>query len=51
MGEWALSKACLEAALWLGGEKAAVNLSPAQFRSKGLDAAVEAALRMSGLQP
>jgi diguanylate cyclase (GGDEF)-like protein len=31
MGEWALQRACIDAAGWGGGLKVAVNLSPVQF--------------------
>ncbi|MBB5692152.1 bifunctional diguanylate cyclase/phosphodiesterase [Muricoccus pecuniae] len=51
MGEWALLQACREAARWPDGLRVGVNLSPVQFRSKRLEAAVEAALAASGLEP
>ena len=51
MGEWVLRRACTEAALWPGDVKVAVNLSPVQFRSKGLVQAVLSALAHAGLPP
>ncbi|WP_200845144.1 bifunctional diguanylate cyclase/phosphodiesterase [Roseomonas sp. 18066] len=51
IGEWVLARACAEAAGWPGSPRVAVNLSPAQFASRGLVEAVEAALRQSGLAP
>ena len=49
IGEWVLRKACHEAADWPDGIKVAVNLSPAQFKSRGLALAVTSALAQSGL--
>ena len=49
IGEWALAQACAEAATWPDEMGVAVNLSPVQFHSPGLVAAVRRALRMSGL--
>jgi predicted signal transduction protein with EAL and GGDEF domain len=51
IGEWVLCRACRDAATWPEGTKVAVNLSPAQFRSKNLLAAVTEALAASGLAP
>jgi diguanylate cyclase (GGDEF)-like protein/PAS domain S-box-containing protein len=51
LGEWVLRKACEEAARWPFDVSVAVNLSPVQFRSKSLIAAVETALTASGLSP
>src|SRR6185503_5994367 len=51
IGEWALQRACLEAAGWPGTLKVAVNLSAVQFRSGTLVQAVTATLAASGLQP
>jgi len=51
IGEWALHKACFEAAQWPQDIKVAVNLSPIQFRSGTLVQAVAAALEASGLAP
>ena len=44
IGEWVLRQACADAAAWPGHLKVAVNLSPVQFRSRNLVAAVAAAL-------
>ncbi len=51
LGEWALNRACTEANNWPYGVKVAVNLSPIQFRERGLALQVVAALAKSGLQP
>jgi diguanylate cyclase (GGDEF)-like protein len=48
LGEWVLRRACLEAAGWPDNIKVAVNLSPAQFKSKTLALAVTSALADSG---
>ena len=49
IGEWALNRACVEAATWPHGVKVAVNLSPVQFRDRGLALQVVSALAKSGL--
>ena len=49
LGEWALNHACTEAAKWPKGVKVAVNLSPVQFRDRGLALQVVSALAKSGL--
>ncbi len=49
LGEWVLRKACAEAMRWPGDLKVAVNLSPAQFRSRGLVQIVLTALAYSRL--
>lgn len=49
IGEWALRRACEEAARWPDGVKVAVNLSPVQFRDRNLAAHVVSALARSGL--
>lgn len=51
IGEWVLAEACREAATWHGDLRVAVNLSPVQFGSSGLVAAVDRALAASGLAP
>jgi diguanylate cyclase (GGDEF)-like protein/PAS domain S-box-containing protein len=51
LGEWVLRQACSEAATWPGEIKVAVNLSPAQFRSRGVVQAVMSALAHSRLPP
>jgi diguanylate cyclase (GGDEF)-like protein/PAS domain S-box-containing protein len=49
LGEWALRKACQEAASWPGKMKVAVNVSPVQFANDMLPKVVENALTQSGL--
>jgi diguanylate cyclase (GGDEF)-like protein/PAS domain S-box-containing protein len=51
LGEWALRKACEEAANWPGKMKVAVNVSPVQFANDMLPKIVESALSASGLPP
>ena len=51
LGEWALKRACIEAAQSFAGLKIAVNISPMQFRSEGLVTAVLNALHESSLPP
>jgi diguanylate cyclase (GGDEF)-like protein/PAS domain S-box-containing protein len=51
IGEWVLGEACRQAATWPGNIHIAVNLSPVQFRSRGIVQAVLAALGTSGLAP
>lgn len=50
IGEWVLRTACAAAAPW-PGVTLAVNLSPVQFRSRGLVAMVTSALADAGLPP
>lgn len=50
IGEWVLRTACAAAAPW-PGLTIAVNLSPVQFRSRGLVAMVTSALAEAGLPP
>ncbi len=49
IGEWVLRQACNEAASWPEDVTVAVNLSPAQFKSKNLVPMVISALATSGL--
>ena len=49
LGEWVLREACAEAATWPDHVRLAVNLSPAQFRDRGLVRTVVSALAVSGL--
>lgn len=49
IGEWVLRTACVEAAKWPADLRIAVNLSPAQFRSKKLVPVVLDALAISGI--
>ncbi len=51
LGEWVLRTACMEAARWSAGLRIAVNLSPAQFRSKELVLVIVRALADSGIAP
>jgi diguanylate cyclase (GGDEF)-like protein len=51
LGEWVLRTACLTAAKWPDFVKIAVNLSPVQFRARGLVAMVTSALAAAGLNP
>jgi diguanylate cyclase (GGDEF)-like protein len=51
LGEWALRQACADAARWPNEIKIAVNLSPAQFRSRNLAQVVINALARSGVSP
>ena len=49
IGEWVLQQACAEAARWPKQVTIAVNLFPAQFKSRNLVPAVTSALATSGL--
>jgi diguanylate cyclase (GGDEF)-like protein len=49
IGEWTLREACATASKWPPHLRVAVNLSPAQFRSPALLAAIALALASSGL--
>lgn len=49
IGEWVLRQACAEAARWPKHVTIAVNLSPAQFKSRNLVPTVISALATSGL--
>jgi EAL domain-containing protein (putative c-di-GMP-specific phosphodiesterase class I) len=51
LGQWVLRQACTEAARWPGGLKVAVNLSPVQFRGRGLLTTVTQTLAAAGLPP
>lgn len=51
LGEWVLRTACAEAAKWHPDLKIAINLSPAQFRSKELVPTIIGALATSGIAP
>jgi diguanylate cyclase (GGDEF)-like protein len=51
IGEWVLRTACAEAAKWPVNLKVAINLSPAQFRSKELVSIIVGALATSGIAP
>jgi diguanylate cyclase (GGDEF)-like protein len=49
LGEWVLRRACLETANWPADIKVAVNLSPAQLKSRSLTDVVIDALETSGM--
>jgi EAL domain-containing protein (putative c-di-GMP-specific phosphodiesterase class I) len=49
LGQWVLRQACTEAAKWPSSIKLAVNLSPVQFRGRGLLATVTQTLAAAGL--
>jgi EAL domain-containing protein (putative c-di-GMP-specific phosphodiesterase class I) len=51
LGEWVLRTACATAAKWPDHIKIAVNLSPIQFRARGLAAMVTSALATTALAP
>jgi EAL domain-containing protein (putative c-di-GMP-specific phosphodiesterase class I) len=51
LGEWVLRQACTEAARWPEPIRIAVNLSPVQFRNRGLVATVTQALAAARLAP
>ena len=51
IGAFVLNEACAEAARWPETVSIAVNLSPVQFRSRGMVRAVTDALEQSGLKP
>lgn len=49
LGEWAIHKACEDAARWPGKAKVAVNVSANQFANQQFPEVVDAALEASGL--
>jgi diguanylate cyclase (GGDEF)-like protein len=49
VGAWVLREACTEAATWEGGIAVAVNVSPVQLGSAGLESTVVSALASAGL--
>ncbi|KQT52342.1 hypothetical protein ASG43_19980 [Aureimonas sp. Leaf454] len=49
IGEWVLERACQEAFSWPADVRVAVNVSPVQFRSRGLPLRVAAVLAATGL--
>ncbi len=51
LGEWALRKACEDAAQWPGKMRVAVNVSAIQFGNDNLPKIVRSALENSGLAP
>jgi diguanylate cyclase (GGDEF)-like protein len=51
IGEWVLRQACGEAARWPRDVSVAVNLSPVQFKSRGLLSTIINAVAIAGLAP
>ena len=51
IGEWVMREACRVARTWPEHVRVAVNVSPVQFRSPGLNAVILQALLESGLAP
>ncbi|MDX7953861.1 EAL domain-containing protein [Lichenihabitans sp. Uapishka_5] len=51
IGTWVIEQACLEAARWPDMRRVSVNISPIQFRNRGLPEIILAALTRSGLSP
>ena len=49
IGEWALMRACRDAAAWRGSIRVAVNVSPVQFANEDFPSVVQRALDGSGL--
>jgi diguanylate cyclase (GGDEF)-like protein len=51
LGEWVLREACKDAAQWPASVRVAVNLSPVQFRNRGLVTMVTQALAAARVAP
>ena len=51
LGEWALRRACMDAALWPSSVKVAVNVSPRQLHDAGFLLTLVSALSQAGLDP
>jgi diguanylate cyclase (GGDEF)-like protein len=51
IGEWVLRQACVDAAKWPEHLKIAVNISPAQFKSRNLLQMIVSALAAAGIPP
>ncbi|WP_194463871.1 bifunctional diguanylate cyclase/phosphodiesterase [Bradyrhizobium sp. CCBAU 53340] len=51
IGMWVIRQACIEAKTWPSDLRVAVNVSPVQFRAKGLASMVTSAVANSGLLP
>jgi len=51
IGNWVIEEACREAASWTNTHRVSVNVSPLQFRRRGLPEVILAALVASGLAP
>ena len=51
IGEWVIRRACTDAARWPQDVRVAINISPAQFKSRSLVNKLKEALSSSGLAP
>jgi diguanylate cyclase (GGDEF)-like protein/PAS domain S-box-containing protein len=51
IGDWVIRKACADAARWPQDIRIAINISPAQFKSRSLVNTLKDALSSSGLAP
>jgi diguanylate cyclase (GGDEF)-like protein len=51
IGEWVIRQACIDAAKWPDHLKIAVNVSPAQFKSRSFAQCVLSALAAAGITP
>jgi len=51
IGDWVICRACEDAAGWPDHIKVAINLSPVQFRNRGLVSIIVSSLASSGLSP
>lgn len=51
IGDWVICRACEDAAGWPDHIKVALNLSPVQFRNRGLVSIIVSSLASSGLSP
>ncbi|MBR0933064.1 bifunctional diguanylate cyclase/phosphodiesterase [Bradyrhizobium jicamae] len=51
IGEWVIRQACIDAKTWPSDLRVAVNVSPVQFRAKGLALIVTSAVANAGLIP
>ena len=51
IGDWVVRQACSEATTWPPDLRVAVNVSPVQFRSRGLASTVMSAIAAAGLRP
>jgi diguanylate cyclase (GGDEF)-like protein/PAS domain S-box-containing protein len=51
LGEWVIRTACKDATTWPSEVRVAINLSPAQFKNRGMTDAIRSAVETSGLDP
>jgi diguanylate cyclase (GGDEF)-like protein len=51
IGEWVINEACRQASAWPDHLRVAINVSPLQFRSRGLQGVILQALARSGIAP